>query len=194
MIGIVDYGCGNLASLENALAVIGFRSQRVSRAEEISGLDRLILPGVGNFGHAAASLDQAGLRPVLQDYAASGGHLLGICLGMQLLFEGSAEAEKAEGLSLIQGRSQWFQDPALKVPHMGWNQVDFSNRAGGEAYFVHSYYVPAWSGPDAADWVGSCLYGERFLAAFAYKNLIGCQFHPEKSGQWGLSFLKEVLR
>jgi glutamine amidotransferase len=88
MIGIVDYGCGNLASLENALAVLGFCSQRVSRAEEISRMSRMILPGVGNFGHAVVCLDQAGLRPVLRDYAASGGRLLGICLGMQLLFEG----------------------------------------------------------------------------------------------------------
>jgi len=194
MIGIADYGCGNLASLENALAVLGFRSQRVSRAEEILGLDRLILPGVGHFGHAVACLDQAGLRPVLLDYADKGGRLLGICLGMQLLFEGSSEAEEAEGLGLIQGCSQEFQDPTLKAPHMGWNRVDFNNRESGEVYFVHSYYVPAWSGPEAADWVGLCSYGTRFLAAFGYKNLIGCQFHPEKSGPWGLRFLKEVLQ
>jgi imidazole glycerol phosphate synthase glutamine amidotransferase subunit len=193
MIGIMDYGCGNLASIENALAVIGLPSRRVAQAGDILGLEQLILPGVGHFGHAAACLDQAGLRGILREYAAAGGRLLGICLGMQLLFEGSDEAEEAEGLKLIKGRSRAFQDPALKVPHMGWNQVDFSNGPRAEAYFVHSYYVPAWNGPGAADWLGMCFYGERFLAAFRYGNLAGCQFHPEKSGQWGLKFLKEVL-
>jgi imidazole glycerol phosphate synthase glutamine amidotransferase subunit len=194
MIGIVDYGCGNLASLENALTVSGLAAQRVSRPEQIAGLERLILPGVGHFGHASACLDQAGLRQALCDYAVRGGHLLGICLGMQLLFEGSDEAEEAQGLGLVQGRALRFQGPALKVPHMGWNRVDFSDRGAAEVYFVHGYYLPKWSGPGAADWTGTCLYGQRFLAAFGYQNLSGCQFHPEKSGPWGLNFLKEALR
>jgi len=191
LIGIVDYGCGNLRSLENALEFLGLESRRVSAREDVLGMDRLILPGVGNFGHAGAELARRGLGDALKERAALDRPLLGICLGMQLLFEGSEEAPDTPGLGLLQGRSELFLDPSLKVPHMGWSAVDFGDLSGA-AYFVHSYFVPAFPGGRGAA-VATARYGRPFLAGFRSGSLAGFQFHPEKSGTYGLNLLKEAL-
>ncbi|BDU71717.1 imidazole glycerol phosphate synthase subunit HisH [Mesoterricola silvestris] len=191
MIGIVDYGCGNLRSLENALEFLGLESRRVSAREDVLAMDRLILPGVGNFGHAGAELARRGLGASLRERAGLGRPLLGICLGMQLLFEGSEEAPETEGLGLLPGRSELFADPALKVPHMGWSAVEFGELSGA-AYFVHSYFLPGLSGDRPAQ-VATARYGRPFLAGFRSGSLAGFQFHPEKSGAYGLNLLKEAL-
>jgi imidazole glycerol phosphate synthase glutamine amidotransferase subunit len=192
VIAIIDYGCGNLKSLENALEHLGLASRRIGTPGEILAADRLILPGVGNFGHAAAELAGRGLDGPLRERAARGGPILGICLGMQLLFEGSEEAPDRAGLGLLEGRCQLFADPALKVPHMGWSTVAFEDRALA-AYFVHSYYVPGWPGGRPSQALGTAQYGRPFLAAFRSGALAGFQFHPEKSGTQGLALLKEAL-
>ena len=191
MIGIVDYGCGNLKSLENALESMGLASRRVSARADVLEADRLILPGVGNFGHAGAELTRRDLGDALKERADLGRPLLGICLGMQLLFEGSAEAPDVPGLGLLAGRSELFEDPSLKVPHMGWSAVAFGDLSGA-AYFVHSYFVPAFPEGRAAE-VAIAHYGRPFLAGFRSGALSGFQFHPEKSGTYGLALLKEAL-
>jgi imidazole glycerol phosphate synthase glutamine amidotransferase subunit len=191
-IGIVDYGCGNLKSLENALEALGLTSRRVATAAEVLAVDRLILPGVGHFGHACTELDSRGLAGPLKTRAAQGGPTLGICLGMQLLFEGSSEAPGRPGLGLVAGSCERFEDPALKVPHMGWSAVAFGDRTLA-AYFVHSYFVPRWPEGRHAEALGITQYGRPFVAAFRSGALSGFQFHPEKSGTQGLALLKEAL-
>lgn len=193
MIGILDYGCGNLRSLENALDFLGMESCRVATPQAIAGVDQLIQPGVGHFGHAMTQLHTRGLEDSVRAFATSGKPLLGICLGMQILFEGSAEAPGVPGLGLLAGRFEPFTDPSLKVPHMGWSTVEFSDRTG-TAYFVHSYFLPPWSEATPTQLLGLTHYGRPFVAAFRRGNLAGCQFHPEKSGTWGLGLLKEMLK
>ncbi len=221
MIGILEYGCGNLRSLENALEALGLEGRRVATPEAIDAADRLILPGVGHFGHAMSQLRNRDLESAVKAFAASGRPLLGICLGMQVLFEGSDEAPNVPGLGLLPGRFEPFTDPALKVPHMGWSSVDFADRAllpglrpgntwgskgghrerseqavpplqNGTAYFVHSYFLPQWPDNTPRQCLGLARYGRPFVAAFRSGNLAGCQFHPEKSGPWGLVLLKEM--
>lgn len=187
MIGIVEYGCGNLASLENALEVLGFAHQRVGTPRAMATCDRLILPGVGHYGHAMTQLRQRGLEPALQAWDRP---LLGICLGMQLLFEGSTEAPSIPGLGLLPGTFLAFTDPTLKVPHMGWSALDFQGRTA-PVYFVHSYRLPRWEGPKAE--VGYASHGETFVACFRSGRLGGFQFHPEKSSREGLELLKKAL-
>lgn len=193
MIGIVDYGCGNLRSLENALAALGHASRRLTEAGDVLDAQRVILPGVGNYGHAGAELARRGLASAVRERAQAGGPLLGICLGMQLLFEGSEEAPETPGLGLLEGRCVRFRDEALKVPHMGWNTVDLGGRTVA-AYFVHSYYLPAFPRGRAAQVLGTTRYGVPFLSAFRSGTLAGFQFHPEKSGAPGLALLDEALR
>ena len=193
MIGIVDYNCGNLKSLENALEALGLPSRRISAREDLLGVERLILPGVGNFGHAGVELSRDGIGDALKARAAAKAPILGICLGMQLLFQGSDEAPDTPGLGLLEGRCAIFTGPGLKVPHMGWSAVDFGDRSQA-AYFVHSYYVPRWPEGVPAQAVGLTQYGRPFLAAFHAGHLSGFQFHPEKSGTQGLALLKEALQ
>jgi imidazole glycerol phosphate synthase glutamine amidotransferase subunit len=192
MIGILEYGCGNLRSVENALESLGLASKRVDSATSIDGLDRLIMPGVGHFGYAMSQLRSRGLEQAVKDFAASGRQLLGICLGMQLMFDSSDEAPEIPGLCLVPGRFRAFDDPTLKVPHMGWSRVDFGDSAG-TAYFVHTYYLPEWDRGTPVQRLGIAQYGGPVVAAFRSGNLAGCQFHPEKSGAWGLGLLKEML-
>jgi len=194
MIGIVDYGAGNLRSLEHALAALGWSSRRVSRPGALRRCSRLVLPGVGHFGAAAAMLRSSGLATALRAWVSSNRPLLGICLGLQLLFEASDEAPGAAGLGVWPGRCLSFDSRFLKVPHMGWSPVHMT--AGPEipvAYFVHSYFIPTAAGPAHWNWRGLARYGVEFLAAGQSGPLTGCQFHPEKSGPRGLAFLKEVL-
>jgi imidazole glycerol phosphate synthase glutamine amidotransferase subunit len=192
-VSLVDYGCSNLKSLENALEFLGFSSRRIASEREILEAGRLILPGVGNFGHAGQELRTRGLDGPLLARAGKGGPILGICLGMQLLFEGSSEAPGVPGLGLMPGRCEVFTGPGLKVPHMGWSAVDLGDRSLA-AYFVHSYFIPAFPEDRKAEVVGTASYGRPFLAVFRSGALGGFQFHPEKSGAQGLALLKEALQ
>ena len=191
MIGLLEYGCGNLRSLENALEAVDLPSRRVGDPGGLAGVDRLILPGVGHFGHAVGNLRARGLEGAVRAFAARGGPLLGICLGMQLLFEGSDEAPGVEGLGLLAGRFRSFEDPALKVPHMGWSAMEWEGSTR-PVYFVHSYFLAEWTDPSPSR-LGLASYGRPFVAAFRAGCLAGFQFHPEKSGLEGLALLKEAL-
>lgn len=198
MLVIVDYGVGNLFSLHSSLAFIGKEAVVSGRAEDIEKADRLILPGVGAFADAAAKLQGSGLDRLVQKKAADGTPIMGICLGMQLLFESSNEYGSHRGLSLINGTVNPIGDvipDTLKVPHIGWNRLHFVGKKhpifkyineGDHVYFVHSYY-----GADCKDsLVATAEYGAELTAAVANGNVCGCQFHPEKSGEVGLNILR----
>lgn len=197
MIAIVDYGVGNLFSLKSSLDAIGKSAVVTSDGETLAAAERIILPGVGAFGDAAAKLRAAGLDRVIKEQADVGNPILGICLGMQLLFEKSYEYGEYEGLALIPGAVRPIADvipSGLKIPHIGWNPLRIVKdspllshiREGDCVYFVHSYY--------AADCDESVLavaeYGAPLTAAVSRGKVYGCQFHPEKSGGVGLKILK----
>ena len=198
MIAIVDYGVGNLFSLKSSFAEIGADVTVTSDAEVIRSSDKIILPGVGAFGDAADKLRQSGLDKVVIEETQKGKHLMGICLGMQLLFEKSFEYGEHDGLGLIKGSIRPISDVIpkdLKIPHIGWNQLSFGKSKhpifkyldeGDCVYFVHSFY-----GAECDDSViATTEYGATLTAAVASANVCGCQFHPEKSGKAGLSILK----
>lgn len=197
MIGIIDYGVGNLFSLSSSLAAIGAEATVTGDAELLSACDRIILPGVGAFEDAAKRLRSARLDELVKERAAAGTPVMGICLGMQLLFEESYEYGRHKGLGLLQGRIVPISSavPSVtKIPHMGWNRLNKVRqhpllkytRDGEYVYFVHSYY--------AADCESSVIanteYGAPLCAAAASGNVCGTQFHPEKSGAAGLAILK----
>ena len=198
MVAIVDYGVGNLFSLSSSFAAIGVEVTVTSDPAVLRAAERIILPGVGAFGDAAAKLRESGLDKVIQAECATGKPLLGICLGMQMLFEKSYEYGEHEGLGLIKGNIKPIRDviPAdLKIPHIGWNALDFGQEKdelfryleqGDFVYFVHSYY-----GADCDESViARTEYGAPITAAVRNKNVCGVQFHPEKSEKVGLSILK----
>jgi glutamine amidotransferase len=197
MITIVDYGVGNVASLRNMLEYIGVPSVTAGRPEDIVSAGKLILPGVGAFDHAMATLEARGLREPLRDVAARGTPLLGVCLGMQLL-AGSSEEGKLPGLELIDGAAERLSpDPAagLKVPNIGWVEVDpvadaplFGAAAERERfYFVHSYHLVC---RDPADVAATIDYGGAITVAVSRGNIHGVQFHPEKSHRFGMRLMK----
>ena len=200
MIAIVDYGVGNIFSLYSSLKYIGAEAALTSDPEEIRAADKIILPGVGAFGDAAEKLRQTGLADVVLEQAQAGKPLLGICLGMQLLFEKSYEYGEHDGLGLIKGSVVTMEGvvPAdYKVPHIGWNALHFSEgrdrhplfryvEEGEWVYFVHTYY-----GTDCEDSViATAEYGAELTAAVADGNVCGVQFHPEKSGETGMKILR----
>ena len=197
MIAIVDYGVGNLFSLVSSLRMIGAEAEVTRDPARVRAADRLILPGVGAFADAAAKLRQSGMDVLLREEAAKGKDLLGICLGMQLLFEKSFEYGEHAGLGLLRGRVVPMAGviPAgLKIPHIGWNQLHFVRRhrllkyirENDCVYFVHSYYAE-----DCADsLIATAEYGRELTAIAARGNVMGCQFHPEKSGEVGLRILR----
>lgn len=196
MISIVDYGMGNLESVQKALAINGAETRLVETASQIEESEKLILPGVGAFGEAMHHLRDQGMVEALRTYARSGRPLLGVCLGLQLLFESSDEAPGVDGLGILPGTVKKF--PAsigLKIPHMGWNNLQIaptsrlfaSLPADPYVYFVHSYYVePA----DPAITAALTQYGITFVSAIERDNIFGAQFHPEKSQTNGLAILK----
>jgi glutamine amidotransferase len=201
VIAIVDYNMGNLASVKNAFDLLGEKVVVESDPEKLFTYDKLILPGVGAFGDAMEHLKARGMDQAVREYAESGKYLLGICLGMQLLFESSEEFGISEGLGLIQGRVVAFDTSRfltpLKVPHMGWNRMFTKEhplfQGLDEAhylYFVHSYHALC---ANEADSIGESVYGYRFTSAVAHENVMGIQPHPEKSHQNGLSILKNFI-
>ena len=198
MIAIVDYGVGNLFSLVSSFKAIGVTAVATGDIETIKKADKIILPGVGAFGDAAEKLFSSGLAEVVIEQAKSGKPLLGICLGMQLLFDKSYEYGEHKGLSLIKGEIRPISEVIpkdYKIPHIGWNALNFKNgkneifkylNDGDFVYFVHSFYG-AKCGESV---IATAEYGAELTAAVAKDNFYGCQFHPEKSGEVGLKILK----
>ena len=194
-IGIIDYGMGNLHSVKNALDYIGANSFISDNKEELAAADGLILPGVGAFPDAMTRLRETGLDIFIKEYVKTR-PLIGICLGMQLLFDKGYEFRECDGLSLIGGKVVKIEEPGLKVPHMGWNELKLMNpspvaaslKDGDQVYFVHSYNAVV---KDRSDLVAVTDYGCEITAMVAHGNVYGCQFHPEKSESVGLSILRE---
>lgn len=194
MIGIIDYGVGNLFSLKSSFEAIGQEVFVSGDAAQLSKADRLILPGVGAFGDAAEKLRQSGLDAFVRQAAAKGTPLMGICLGMQLLFEESLEYGCHKGLGLLKGRVVPMQPEGLKIPHIGWNSLRKTVdspllggvKEGDFVYFVHSFHAQGCE----ESLVAVTEYGMTVTAAVQKGNVMGCQFHPEKSGQVGLAILK----
>lgn len=198
MIAIIDYGVGNIFSLRSSFASLGVDAVLTGDKSVIEKADKLILPGVGAFSDAAKKLKDSGLFATIQKNAASGKPLMGICLGMQLLFEKSYEYGETEGLGLIKGSIRHIGESieeGLKIPHIGWNALNFVGEKnevfkylneGDFVYFVHSFH-----GTDCApSTIATTEYGGTLTAAVADKNVFGMQFHPEKSGDKGLAILK----
>ncbi len=199
MISIIDYGAGNLRSIENALKKVGADAKVTAKLKDP---EAIILPGVGHFGDAMKKLEP--MRQDLMEAIDSGTPFLGLCLGLQVLFEGSEEAPGVKGLGVLEGKCKRFKDDASKVPHMGWNQVAQEATSSqssvcsplfegikdnGDFYFVHSYY-----GPVIKETIGICTYGIDFSAAVQKGNVYACQFHPERSGEAGLKILRNFVR
>lgn len=203
MIGIVDYGMGNLFSVSKALERLGAEYFISSKKEDLLAADGLILPGVGAFRDAMARLNEEGLADMIKEYAQTGKPLLGICLGMQLLFEDSEENGFTEGLSLLPGSVRRFlgkttTGETYKVPHMGWNKLEFIKQSplleGLEedyVYFVHSYFVNA---ADSDVLLAKASYHEEVSAVVGRDNIYGMQFHPEKSSKLGMALLNNFLK
>ncbi len=202
MIAIVDYNMGNLASVQNAFKLLGEESVVESNPERFKEYDKLILPGVGAFGDAMEHLQERSMIEALREYAKGEKPILGICLGMQLLFESSNEFGNHEGLGLIKGHVQEFDTSRfshpLKVPHMGWNRMFTSKHPLFEnldeahyLYFVHSFHVVC---DNEKDIIGESEYGYKFTSAVAHNNIMGIQPHPEKSHKNGLAILKNFIK
>ena len=195
---LVDAGLGNLASVERALIQVGSATQITNDPDRVATSRIVVFPGQGTFGKATDELVDGAMGEAMRMVIQRGDPFLGICLGMQLLFEGSDEAGGRKGLGVLQGRCKRFPDDMsvqegdrvrkLKIPHMGWNEVKPS---GEHYYFVHSYYVDANNSDDV---MWTTTYGDvTFAAAVRHENIYGCQFHPEKSQQAGLRFLRAFL-
>ena len=209
MITVIDYGAGNLRSVENALRYLQVPYAITSEAGEVARSSAILLPGVGHFGQMMRSLDRLGLTPVLREAIGCGVPYLGICLGMHALFDGSEEAPTLPGLGIFHGTIRRFPEGLpgqLKVPHMGWNRLRV--RPGSRifegidsepfVYFAHSYYLPVDNGSrhDTDEPTAAALaeYGFPFVAAVERNNIRGVQFHPEKSGQTGIEMIRNFAR
>ncbi len=203
MIGIVDYGMGNLFSVSKALERLGADYFISSKKEELLAADGLLLPGVGSFRDAMVRLNEEGLTDMIREFAKTGKPLLGICLGMQLLFEDSDENGFTEGLKLLPGSVRRFpgktgEGKTYKVPHMGWNKLQFVKPSPlleglkeDYVYFVHSYYVNA---ADSQVLIAKASYHEEVSAVVGQNNILGMQFHPEKSSKLGMALLQNFLK
>ena len=201
MIAIIDYGHGNLKSVKKALALLGFESRITDSIKDIDNASSLIFPGVGAFGDCVQNLHDKGLAEAIKKSIKNGKPFLGICLGLQILFESSEESPGVKGLSIFQGHisKMNFNENKLKVPHMGWNQVKFNFdhpllsgiESGSYFYFVHSYYAD----PEHQSTVlGSSTYGIQFCSAVASNNIMAVQFHPEKSHDIGFKLLERFVK
>jgi imidazole glycerol-phosphate synthase subunit HisH len=198
-LGIVDYGMGNRRSIQKAFERVGAEAEVTDQPTRLRACDGLILPGVGAFGRAMAEIEGRNLGPVIRERISHGVPVLGLCLGMQLLFESSAESEGYDGLSVLEGRVEWVGAKGLKLPHIGWNEVRWdstSQLTDGlpnpcAFYHVHSF-APVCKRPEQV--LGRCDYGVEFASAVASEGVWGVQFHPEKSGHDGLVLLKNFAR
>ncbi len=194
-VALVDYGMGNRRSVEKALEHVGATVARTADRHEIARADAIVVPGVGAFPEAMRRLRALELDTLIRERADAGVPVLGICLGMQLLFESSTEHEGAEGLGLLAGTVTRLEAPGLKIPHIGWNRVGFERPAtltaglGAAAAFYHVHTF-ACRPRDEADVVGRGEYGERFVSIVERGNVMGAQFHPEKSSLDGLALLR----
>ena len=200
MVAIIDYDAGNLKSVQKAFEFLGADIVVTRKRNEILNSDHVILPGVGAFGEAMEKLEQYDLVDTIKEVVKRKIPLLGICLGMQLLFESSEESDGVKGLSLLEGKIEKIpKKEGIKMPHMGWNSLELKGKATlfqglskePYVYFVHSYYlVPS----KAEDVVAVTEYGTNLSVAVEHENLFGCQFHPEKSGEVGLEILRNFLK
>ena len=194
MIAIIDYGAGNLHSVKNALDFLGAENIITGDAEAILKADKVILPGVGAFGDAMNALKNSGLVPVIKQVVENNTPLLGICLGLQLMFEASEEAPGVEGLGIFKGKCVKIPDHGLKIPHMGWNSLELAKESKilseDYVYFVHSYYLAT---PDTDIISAYTEYGEKLGVAVERGNVFATQFHPEKSGEAGMSILRKFI-
>lgn len=196
MIAIIDYGMGNLHSVKNALDHLGIENIITSDIHVIQSAEKLILPGVGAFYDCMENLRSKGLIEVILERVSAGVPLLGICLGMQVLFEDGYEVEHVKGLGLLKGSVTLMEDPNVKIPHIGWNALNFNHRTSLQkylsktpfVYFVHSYRATQL---DDANLIAYANYGSLRIPALVQKgNVVGAQFHPEKSAEDGLAILK----
>lgn len=199
MIAIIDYGMGNLFSVEKAFVKLGADVVVTSDAQIIANADKVVLPGVGAFGDCMKNLEVSGLIPIIMETAVSGKPLLGICLGLQVMFEGSEEAPGVRGLGIFKGLVKKIVAPKLKIPHMGWNSLKMDTKspllenlpASSYVYFVHSFHAV----PSEENIVTAFVeYGGKVTAAVGKKNVQAMQFHPEKSSSVGLKILENFVR
>lgn len=200
MIGIIDYDAGNIKSVEKAVQFLGGEAVITRDKELLLKADKVILPGVGSFGDAMGKIRSYGLEEVIQEIVAKGTPFLGICLGLQLIFDASDESEGVKGLSLLPGKIKRIPDAegTLKVPQIGWNSLHLEKETklfqgiseGSYVYFVHSYYLEA---EDPSVVAASTEYGVKIHAAVEKDNIYACQFHPEKSSDIGLQILKNFI-
>lgn len=199
MVAIIDYDAGNVKSVEKALQYLGQEAVVTRDPEVIRNADKVILPGVGSFGDAMEKLHGYGLVELIHEVAASGKPFLGICLGLQLLFESSDETPGVEGLGILKGKIVRIPEgEGLKIPHIGWNSLTYPNRGrlyrgipeNSYVYFVHSYYLQA---QDPSIVVARTEYGVEIQASVEKGNIFACQFHPEKSSGVGLTILRNFV-
>ena len=196
MIAIIDYGAGNLHSVKNALDFLGADSVITGNTEEILNADKVILPGVGAFGEAMSALTSSGLDAVVKQIVQNGTPLLGICLGLQLMFEESEESPGVKGLGLFKGKCVKIPEHGLKIPHMGWNSIELAKNSkilkedNSYVYFVHSYCLNT---PDEEIVSAYTQYGEKLGIAVERDNVFATQFHPEKSGDAGMTILRNFI-
>lgn len=200
MIAIIDYGAGNIQSVYKALKFIGCECKITSDKNEIMNADGAILPGQGAFGDCMRSMESRGIKETVFEFINSGKPFLGICVGLQLLFEGSEESPDTEGLGVFKGMIKKIPNgEGLKIPHMGWNSIEINNNEGifkdvengSYVYFVHSYYLDA---EDKNIVSSQTEYGVKIDASVTYKNVTATQFHPEKSGDVGLKILRNFIQ
>lgn len=196
MVAIIDYGAGNLHSVKNALDFIGAESIITNDRETILSADHVILPGVGSFGDAMECLKSSGLTDTVKEAASGSKPFLGICLGLHLLFESSEESPAVEGLGIFSGKVKKIPDCGLKIPHMGWNNIELAKNSrilpndNSFMYFVHSYYIE----PKDETLISSHTeYGAKLAVSIEKGNIFAVQFHPEKSGTAGLEILKRFV-
>jgi imidazole glycerol-phosphate synthase subunit HisH len=195
MISVFDYGAGNLRSVQNTLGAIGANYELVHDADGLRRAEKIILPGVGHFGQTMRAVDELGVREAFVERIRAGVPFLGICLGLQALFESSEEAPGERGLGIYPGEVRRFQGD-VRIPHMGWNQLDPRRqtrllRGAGEhpfVYFAHSYYCPVID-----ETAATCDYTVPYTAVLEHGNVCGVQFHPEKSGTIGLQIVRNFV-
>ncbi|MDD5005931.1 MAG: imidazole glycerol phosphate synthase subunit HisH [Candidatus Omnitrophica bacterium] len=197
MIGIIDYGMGNLHSVFNAFLSLGKKAKIISKPSQLEGVTHCVLPGVGAFGDAMSILNKSGMSDAIRDYVKTNKPFMGICLGLQLLFESSTESPKIKGLSLIKGNVVRFKGK-VKIPHIGWNQLKIKKNSplfkgiedGSFVYFCHSYYVE----PKEKVTIGETDYIKNYASVINKDNIFGIQFHPEKSQAIGLKILENFTK